>query len=110
MADIGCCLFYGVPDLSMRIFSDDVARPHTAKGPALEEQTAPVAGAGRMNALYDWLLGSSTQVATVQRVCLGLNWTLAEVADQQGAAHLELGRHTARSAQRPIAALAVVVE
>ncbi|MHC8286906.1 Rossmann-like domain-containing protein [Pseudomonas sp. XS1P51] len=37
-----------------------------------------------MNALYDWLLGSSTHVAPVQRVCLGLNWTLAEVADHQG--------------------------
>lgn len=37
-----------------------------------------------MNVLYDWLLGSSTYIAPVQRVCLGLNWTLAEVADQQG--------------------------
>ncbi|TBU98834.1 hypothetical protein DNJ95_06140 [Stutzerimonas kirkiae] len=37
-----------------------------------------------MNALYDWLLASSVQGAPLQRVCLGLNWTLAEVADGLG--------------------------
>lgn len=32
-----------------------------------------------MNRLYDWLLGSCADQAAVQQVCLGLNWTLAEV-------------------------------
>ena len=32
-----------------------------------------------MNRLYDWLLDSCTDRAAVQQVCLGLNWTLAEV-------------------------------
>jgi len=32
-----------------------------------------------MNRLYDWLLDSCTDQAAVQQVCLGLNWTLAEV-------------------------------
>lgn len=34
--------------------------------------------------LYDWLLGYMGNVAPVQRVCLGLNWTLAEVGDNLG--------------------------
>lgn len=29
--------------------------------------------------LYDWLLGSASGAAAVQQLCLGLNWTLAEV-------------------------------
>lgn len=37
-----------------------------------------------MNAIYDWLLVSQAQGAALQRICLGLNWTLAEVADGLG--------------------------
>ncbi|PMR73797.1 DUF364 domain-containing protein [Billgrantia endophytica] len=37
-----------------------------------------------MNGLYDWLLDSGTDSAVLQRLCLGLSWTLAEVGDNQG--------------------------
>ncbi|MFC0669031.1 Rossmann-like domain-containing protein [Azotobacter chroococcum] len=40
-----------------------------------------------MNGLYDWLLEHATGVAReepVERVCLGLSWTLAEVGDSLG--------------------------
>ncbi|HYQ39286.1 MAG TPA: DUF364 domain-containing protein [Pseudomonas sp.] len=37
-----------------------------------------------MSALYDWLLACAPSAAPVQRVQLGLSWTLAEVADGLG--------------------------
>lgn len=37
-----------------------------------------------MNRLYDWLLEQAPVEAPVERVMLGLNWTLAEVAGQAG--------------------------
>ncbi|EME02019.1 MULTISPECIES: DUF364 domain-containing protein [Pseudomonadota] len=37
-----------------------------------------------MNELYDWLLASAAQARRVEHLCLGLNWTLAEVDGSQG--------------------------
>jgi uncharacterized protein (DUF4213/DUF364 family) len=37
-----------------------------------------------MNALYRWLLDSSLTDAPLQRLCMGLNWTMAEVAGSSG--------------------------
>lgn len=37
-----------------------------------------------MNEHYDWLLASAAQARTVEHLCLGLNWTLAEVDGDQG--------------------------
>ncbi|WP_028240773.1 DUF364 domain-containing protein [Stutzerimonas azotifigens] len=37
-----------------------------------------------MNELYDWLLASAPHSGRVEHLCLGLNWTLAEVDGSQG--------------------------
>ncbi|SDR77592.1 DUF364 domain-containing protein [Pseudomonas oryzae] len=37
-----------------------------------------------MNAVYDWLLASAAANAPVERLCLGLNWTVAQVAGSCG--------------------------
>ncbi|MCC6076776.1 Rossmann-like domain-containing protein [Pseudomonas sp. GCM10022188] len=37
-----------------------------------------------MNAVYDWLLASAPGDAQVERLCLGLNWTVAQVAGHCG--------------------------
>lgn len=37
-----------------------------------------------MSGVYDWLLDSAGGAEPVQRLCLGLNWTVAQVADSCG--------------------------
>lgn len=37
-----------------------------------------------MNELYDWLLSSTRESAPLQRLCLGINWTMAEVGTGAG--------------------------
>lgn len=37
-----------------------------------------------MSAVYDWLLASAAGGEPVERLCLGLNWTVAQVADSCG--------------------------